>query len=128
MKPTTLLYLIHIFMPIQGVYNLTIYMYPKVVSTKRGPTSRSRSRLINDSDNDNITWWQAVVSTFRHAIAGEKGTRKNGGRRRSRHKRLSTKLRNCQNRQSECGTGKQTSRMSTNTNTNTKTNMGSSIK
>lgn len=125
MKPTTLLYMIHIFMPLQGVYNLTIYMYPKVISIKRGSTSRtkSKSKSINDNENDNLTWWQALVSAFRTAFGGKQEPEE-VRRRRSRHKRLSAKLRNCQNRQSECSKDKHNPSMSM----KTKTDMGSSIK
>ena len=40
-------------MPLQGVYNLAIYMHPKILRAK------SKSRVDND-----ITWWRAFVMAF----------------------------------------------------------------
>lgn len=52
-NPRTLLYMLVIFQPLQGVYNLAIYMHPKILSAKR------KSKIDN-----NITWWRAFVTAF----------------------------------------------------------------
>uniref|UniRef100_A0A7S3QE63 G-protein coupled receptors family 1 profile domain-containing protein n=1 Tax=Chaetoceros debilis TaxID=122233 RepID=A0A7S3QE63_9STRA len=58
-----------VFIPLQGLFNLIIFMYPRVLSAK-------------SSNKDNLTWRQAVVSAFKSR--GEDPTKgKRRGRRRS---------------------------------------------
>ena len=49
--PVGLEYWTHIFTPLQGLYNLLIFMYPEVISAKR-------------SKKDNLTWPQAIMKAF----------------------------------------------------------------
>lgn len=58
--PILLVYVTIIFNPLQGVYNLSIYMQPRVLSAKK-------------SKKDNLSWWQAFVKAF-WSKGGEKKT------------------------------------------------------
>uniref|UniRef100_A0A7S3PXH6 Uncharacterized protein n=1 Tax=Chaetoceros debilis TaxID=122233 RepID=A0A7S3PXH6_9STRA len=49
--PIAIIYLINIFLPLQGVYNLVIFMHPKVLSAKR-------------SKRDKLSWRQSFVKAF----------------------------------------------------------------
>ncbi len=53
--PTTLLYIVGISMPLQGFFNLCIYMYPKVVSARK----RKRGQ-----ENMKVSLWQAISEAF----------------------------------------------------------------
>jgi len=48
--PIVLLYLVNIFTPLQGSWNLLIFIYPKVIAAK--------------AKGSDVTWWQAFVSVF----------------------------------------------------------------
>ena len=66
--PRALLYMLVIFQPLQGLYNLAIYMHPKIPSAKR-----------KSKGDNNVTWWRAFVTAF-----WSKGSnRKKRGRRNS---------------------------------------------
>lgn len=49
--PSSIVYLKYIFMPLQGLYNLTIFMHPKILNAKR-------------SKRNNLNWCQAFVKAF----------------------------------------------------------------
>ena len=48
-----LLYLMAILYPLQGVYNLAIYMYLKILNAKK-----------KSNGDNNITWWKVFVIAF----------------------------------------------------------------
>jgi hypothetical protein len=52
-NPPALVYLMIIFHPLQGLYNLAIYMHPKILWAKK-----------KSKGGSNITWWQAFVTAF----------------------------------------------------------------
>ena len=51
--PPALYYLIAFFYPLQGVYNLAIYMHPNILNAKK-----------KTNGDNNITWWRAFVVAF----------------------------------------------------------------
>jgi len=73
--PLTILYLFCIFMPLQGVYNLAIYMHPRIISAKR-------------SKREQLTWWQAFVKAF---WSHDKRSRKRGAMPSSQRNTASAK-------------------------------------
>lgn len=73
--PAACVYLAVILMPLQGLYNLLIFMYPKVIHAKQ---------------NGNLTWWQA----FKKAFLSRGNKRQQRRRSQARSGRPSRKNRN----------------------------------
>jgi len=67
--PLPLIYLVSIFAPLQGLFNLIIYMFPKVISAK----SKKRG------GGENVSWCEAIKEAFRSR--GNDGKRKGPGQR-----------------------------------------------
>ena len=67
-----LLYVMNVFWPLQGLFNLAIYMHPKILKAKA-------------SARENLTWWQAFVKAFwskgldKKKMGGRRGPRMTAG-------------------------------------------------
>lgn len=58
-------YIAHFFTPLQGVFNLLIFVYPKILSAKNGDgKKRSRNRDANKNNHGPMTWTRAFVVAF----------------------------------------------------------------
>ncbi len=73
--PTIFVYLAAIFMPLQGLYNWLIFMYPRVIAEKH--------RITNDHDAD-VNWREAFLAAF--WSNGKKDDRPNQGKEKSETK------------------------------------------
>ena len=62
---TSFIYIAHFFGPLQGVFNLLIFLTPKILSAKKGGgKKRSRYRDANKNNHGPVTWTQAFVVAF----------------------------------------------------------------
>jgi len=65
--PLPIIYVAYVFLPLQGLFNLTIYMHPKILAAKK-------------SKRENLSWWKAFVKAFWSKGAGKKKMKGGGGR------------------------------------------------
>mmetsp|Transcript_16731 Transcript_16731/g.25134 ORF Transcript_16731/g.25134 Transcript_16731/m.25134 type:complete len:708 (-) Transcript_16731:210-2333(-) len=86
--PVWLTYPAVIFAPLQGLYNLMIYLYPKVIAAKQKSRKKYQRR---GAVQPEVTWWQAFVSVVSPTSSNKKRKQKGDGKKVSKKPRSRSK-------------------------------------